>query len=151
MLEPRVHPEGGAGEAGVSEAADGEDGAAGAGEGGVDVPAEAAGGDALGGLAVGGEDGGAVLRGGGLLGLRHQLQRGLLEGEGAGVVDELVEEGLGVERDVVRGGEDSGVSGYSAHAAGGGVVDGAAEEMVEVRVERRGCLWIRRRGRWGRC
>ncbi len=32
------------------------------------------------------------------------------------------------------GGEDAGVSGYSAHAAGGGVVDGAAEEVVEVGV-----------------
>ncbi len=65
--------------------------------------------------------------GGGLLGLGHELQRGLFEGEGAGVVEELVEEGLGEEADVVRGGEDSGVAGYSAHAAGGGVVDCAAE------------------------
>ena len=50
----------------------------------------------------------------------------------------------------MRGGEDSGVAGYSAHAAGGGVVDGAAEEVVEVGVGG-GVVWIRRRGRWGRC
>ncbi len=37
-----VHPEAGAGVAGVTEGADGEDEAAGFGEGGVDVPAEAA-------------------------------------------------------------------------------------------------------------
>ncbi len=36
-----VHPEGGAGEAGVAEGADGEELAAGFGEGGVDVPGEA--------------------------------------------------------------------------------------------------------------
>jgi hypothetical protein len=60
----------------------------------------------------------------------------LLEGEWAGVVEELVEKGLGVEGDVVCGGEDSGVTGYSAHAAGGGVVDGASEEVVVVGIGR---------------
>ncbi len=65
----------------------------------------------------------------------HELERGLLEGEWAGVVEELLKEGGGVERDVVGGGEDAGVTGDATHAAGGGVVDGAAEEVVEVGVE----------------
>ena len=38
----RVHPEGGAGVAGVAEAADGKDDAARTGEGGVDIPTERA-------------------------------------------------------------------------------------------------------------
>ena len=60
--------------------------AARAGEGGVDVPAEAAGGDALVAVPSGVKMVAPCLRGGGLLGLRHQLERGLLEREGAGVV-----------------------------------------------------------------
>ena len=51
--------------------------------------------------------------------------------------------------DVVGGGEDAGVSGYSAHAAGGGVVDGAAEEVVEVGVGFGGAFVVVLR--WGRC
>ena len=151
MSECGVHPEGGAGEAGVAEAADGEDGAAGFGEGGVDVPAEAA--EVLtldGGVGVARGAGridaptamAVLLRRwlaalssderccaivAGLLGLGHELQRGLLEREGAGVVEEFVEQGLGEEGDVVGGGEEAGVAGDSAHAAGGGVVDCAAE------------------------
>ena len=60
----------------------------------------------------------------------------MFEGEGTGVAEELVEECLGVEGDVMGGGEEAGVPGYSSHAAGGGVVDGAAEEVVEVGVGR---------------
>ena len=59
----------------------------------------------------------------GLLGRGHQLQRGLLEREGAGVADEAVEQCLGEEADVGGGGEDAGLACNSAHAAGGGVVD----------------------------
>ena len=70
------------------------------------------------------------------MGLRHELEGGLFQREGAGIAEELVEEGLGVERHVVSGGEEAGVPGYSSHAAGGGVVDGAAEEVVEVGVGR---------------
>jgi hypothetical protein len=60
----------------------------------------------------------------------------LFEGEGASVVEELVEESLCEEADVGGGGEDSGVACYSAHAAGGGVVDGASEEVVVVGIGR---------------
>ena len=72
-----------------------------------------------------------------------------LSGKWAGVVQELVEQGLGEERDVVGGAEDAGVAGDSAHAAGGGVVDGAAEHVVEVGIGGCGCL--RRRRWWERC
>ena len=76
-----IHPQRCAGESGVAEAADGKDLTARPGEGGVDVPAEAAGSDARCGLAVRREDGRPANGGGGLLRLRHQLQRGLLAGE----------------------------------------------------------------------
>ena len=143
----------------MAEAADREDHATRFREGRVDVPAEGAevlagdggvgGGEerilnlagAAGGWVsalrcYGGEVGGDELLevGAGLLGLRHELERGLFEGEGAGVAEKFVEEGLGVERDVMGGGEEAGVPGYASHAAGGGVVDGAAEKMIEVRV-----------------
>ena len=62
----------------------------------------------------------------------------MLEGEWAGVVEEFFEEGAGVEGDVVCGGEDAGVAGYSAHAAGGGVVDYPSCEYVEMGV----CLCV---------
>ena len=92
------------------------------------------GGDAFGGIARESEDCRVGVGGGGLLGLGHELQSGLLEGEGAGVAEELVEQRLGVEGHVLRGGEDAGVASDSAHAAGGGVVDGSAEELIEAGV-----------------
>ena len=58
----------------------------------------------------------------------------MLQGEGAGVVEELVEQSLGEEARVVGGREDAGVPGDSAHAARGRVVDGTAQEVVEVGV-----------------
>ena len=91
----------------------------------------------VGGLAIRGEDGCSASGGCGLLGLRHQLQRGLLSGKGPVLCSELVEQGLREERNIACRGEDAGVSCYSAHAAGGGVVDGAAEDLVEARIRRR--------------
>ena len=70
----------------------------------------------------------------GCSGVVINLQRGLLEREVARAACEAVEQRLREERDVVRCGEDACVAGDSAHAAGGGVVDGAAGEHVEVRV-----------------
>src|ERR1700679_684240 len=86
----------------------------------------------------------------GLLGTRHECERGLLEREGAGVVGEFVEEGLGEERDVVGGGEDAGVAGYSAHAAGGGVVDNSPQEMVEIGISSGGAFIVMSRWRGAR-
>ncbi len=150
-----IHPEGRAGEAGVAEAADGEDHAARLGERGIDVPAEAA--EvlvtdgrvarseaglrtffALGDRVLLGLIGGLQLSGMmiGLFGDSHELERGLLEREVAGPAGEAVEKSLREERDIVRSGEDAGVSGDSAHAPCGGVVDRAAREHVEVGVGR---------------
>ena len=78
----------------------------------------------------------------GLLGRGHQLQGVALEGEVAGAASEAIEQRLREEGDVVGGGEDAGLTGYAAHAAGGGVVDGAAEEMVEVGIGGGGALVV---------
>ena len=138
----RVHPERSAGKAGVAEAADREDFAARAGKGGVDVPAEAARGDACGWFAVGGEDGRSWSGRGGLLGVRHQLERGLLQRESGRCCGGACRGGPARKGDIAGGGEDSGVACYSAHAAGGGIVDCAAEELVEVGIRRRGSLIV---------
>jgi hypothetical protein len=137
-----VHPQRGAGESGMSKAADRKYFATRPGEGGVDVPSEAAGCDAGHGLAVWGEDGCAGKRGGWLLGLSHQLERGLLEGKVAGTSGEAVEQGLREEGNIVGGREDSSVACYSTHAARGGVVHGAAEEMAEVGIGRGGAFVV---------
>ncbi len=136
-----VEPEAGAGEAGVAEAAgvaavrgDGEDFAAGAGEGGVEVPAEGSLGYALGGVLVLGEDGGVACGGGGGLRAVASWRVDCLRGKGPVLWLSLVEQGLAEARQSCGGGEEAGVSGDSAHAAGGGVVDGAAEEVVVVGV-----------------
>src|SRR5580704_5408213 len=92
------------------------------------------GGYAFGGLAVGREDGCSDVGGGWLLGPCHELERGLVGGGGASVVQEFGEEGLGVETDIGGGGEDSGVARDSAHAACSWVVDRTSQEAVEVGV-----------------
>src|SRR5438309_3762090 len=109
-----IHPEGGAGEAGMAEAADREDLAARAGVGGVDVPPEPTHSDAGRGFAVCGKDRRSGLRGGGLLRAGHYLERLALQRELAWSAREPIQQPLRIEADVGRGGEDARLSGNSA-------------------------------------
>ena len=124
--------------------------AAGAGEGGVEVPAEAALGDAFGGLPSWVKMVASVWAVAGAWGLVARRRVACVRGKGPVLCRSLSRRAWQKRLMSCGGGEDAGVSGDSAHAAGGGVVDGAAEEVVEVGVG--GWVgWIRRRGRWGRC
>ena len=83
-----------------------------AGVGGVDVPAEAA-------------------AGGGFWGLDGGHEGDGFGGEDAGFsVFSAVEDHAAEAGEVGGGGEEAGVTGDAAHSAGGGVVDGAAEDGV---------------------
>ncbi len=57
-------------------------------------------------------------------------------------MQQLVEQCLGEEAHVMRGREDASLAGDSTHAAGGGVVDDAAEKVVEVGVGDSGALVV---------
>ena len=106
----RVHPERGAGEAGVAEGADRKERAAIAGEGRVDIPAKSA-------------QRGA---GRGLLGLDHLGESELVEREVASAAGEPVEQRLGEGGHVCSSAEEAGVTGDAFHAARGGVVHNTA-------------------------
>src|ERR1700761_2534700 len=106
----RVHPERGAGEAGVAEGADRKEGAAIAGKGGVDIPAKST-------------QGGP---GRGLLGLDHLGESELIEREVASAAGESVEQRLGEGGHVCSSAEVAGVTGDAFHATRGGVVHNTA-------------------------
>ena len=136
----RIDPEAGTCEAGVPEAArlesgrDREDGPARAGERRVQVPPESVRCDAFGGLAILREDGGRVDRSPGFFRAGCQLEGRLRQWEGPRVLRQLIEQRLGKGDHVGCGGEDAGVAGDSAHAPRCRVMDGAAQDVVEVRI-----------------
>ena len=109
-LSGRVDPDGRSGEAGVAEGADGEQLAAVAGEGRIDIPAQAA------------QDGlvGRALRLG-------ELPDGERIEEADAIQLAAVDHHLREAGKVVGRGEEPGVSGHAAHVARGGVVNYAAQ------------------------
>ena len=70
-----------------------------------------------------------------------------LSGNGPVSYEQLVQQRLREEGHIVRGGEDAGLAGYAAHAPGGGIVDRAAEEVVEVGIGFGGALVVMGGGR----
>ena len=67
-----------------------------------------------------------------LLRRRHQLQSRLLQREIARPPGKPVEQGLGVDADIVRHGEHPGVACHSAHAPRRRVIHGAPEQVIEI-------------------
>ncbi len=108
-----VNPNGGSGEAGMAEGADGEQLAAIAGKRRIDIPAEAAQHRLV----------GRALRLGELFDSRRA-------DDAHAVQLAAVEQHLREFCQVIGGGEHAGVSGHSAHAAGGGVMDHPAQRNL---------------------
>src|SRR5882724_7027683 len=67
---------------------------------------------------------------GGLLRFTHKAQCLGLEREVTGAATKPVQKCLYKERGIVRSGEDTGMPGDSTHAAGGGIVDDSAQQLV---------------------
>src|SRR6185312_3771653 len=109
-----VHPHRGAGKPGVTEGTNGEESTAVAGEGGVDVPTQAA-------------DIRNVVRG---LGGDHLLHGGGGENPVAVGAAAAIEHHLGELGEIVGGAKHAGIAGDAAHGGGGGVVDDAAQKAV---------------------
>src|SRR5205085_9799555 len=124
----RVDPEDGAGESGVAERADGIELAARPRVAGVEI--EAAG-------ALDRHVGRRLVTG------QHMDYLGLEDRRAA------AKEHARVAGQVLRGGEEAGVAGHAAHAAGGGVVDDASQHHTSlVRLSGRDAGWLLAVGRW---
>src|ERR1700679_3244713 len=80
----------------------------------------------------------------GLLGTRHEWERGFLEGEGAGVGGGVVEARRG------EGGGGGGGAGCARQGGGGGVVDNSPQEMVEIGISSGGAFIVMSRWRGAR-